>query len=206
MRTSGHGEQWLKSRYGWATASRLADLMAKTKTGVSASRAKYMAQVCVERITNQPYDSGFTSAAMQRGIELEPVAISAYEAHQFVTVEPASFVRHPRIEYAGASPDGFIGDDGLVECKCPETHTHLETVDGKSIDRRYMLQMQFQMACSGREWCDYVSFDNRLPGALALHVRRVSRDDGLIAEIESEVEQFLAEVAERVERYRRMAA
>ena len=206
MRTSGHGEDWLKSRYGWATASRLADLMAKTKTGVSASRAKYMAQVCVERMTGQPYDSGFTSAAMARGIELEPIAIAAYEADQFVSVEPAKFVPHPRIKWAGASPDGLVGADGLVECKCPETHTHLETLDGKKIDRRYMLQMQFQMACAEREWCDYVSFDDRLPGALALHVRRVERDDKMIAEIESEVEAFLAEAEERLERYREMAA
>lgn len=191
-------DEWHKARYGWATASRLADLMAKTKSGPSATREKYLTQVVIERITNQPYSSGFTSAAMQRGIELEPKAICAYEIITGNTVDPVGFVRHPSIDYAGASPDGMIGQDGLIEVKCPESHTHIATIEKGKIDRRYMLQMQFQMACTERQWCDFVSFDDRMPGALTTKIIRVEKDQKMIDLIESEVISFLDEANKRV--------
>lgn len=191
-------DEWHKARYGWATASRLADLMAKTKSGPSATREKYLTQVVIERITNQPYSSGFTSAAMQRGIELEPKAICAYEIITGNTVDPVGFVRHPSIDYAGASPDGMIGQDGLIEVKCPESHTHIATIEKGKIDRRYMLQMQFQMACTKRQWCDFVSFDDRMPGALTTKIIRVEKDQKMIDLIESEVISFLDEANKRV--------
>jgi putative phage-type endonuclease len=191
-------DEWHKARYGWATASRLADLMAKTKTGVSASREKYLTQVVIERITNKPYSSGFTSAAMQRGIDLEPKAICAYEIITGNSVDPVGFIRHPSIDYAGASPDGLIADDGLIEVKCPESHTHIATIETGKIDRRYMLQMQFQMACTERQWCDFVSFDDRMPGSLAVKIIRVEKDEKMIDLIESEVISFLDDANKRV--------
>ena len=191
-------DEWHKARYGWATASRLADLMAKTKSGSSATREKYLTQVVIERITNQPYNSGFTTAAMQRGIDLEPKAICAYEIITGNTVDPVGFIRHPSIDYAGASPDGMIGDDGLIEVKCPESHTHIATIETGKIDRRYMLQMQFQMACAQRQWCDFVSFDDRMPGNLSIKIIRVEKDQKMIDLIESEVISFLDDANKRI--------
>lgn len=192
-------EEWHKARYGWATASRLGDLMAKAKSGESASRAKYKAQVICERLTNQPYSSGFNSAAMQRGTEKEPIAIQAYEALKLCEVKPASFIRHPSIHYAGASPDGFVGGSGLIEVKSPESHTHWNTLKTEKIDRRYMLQMQFQMACTERDWCDFVSFDDRFPPEFSIFVKRVDRDEDMINNIENEVIKFLEEVKAEIE-------
>lgn len=201
--TKQRTDEWFKARYGWATASRLGDLMAKTKTGESASRAKYKAQVICERLTNQPYSSGYNSAAMQRGTEKEPVAIQAYEVLKLCEVKPASFVKHPTIDYAGASPDGFVGEHGLIEVKNPESHTHWNTLQKQKIDKRYMLQMQFQMACTERLWCDFVSFDDRFPPEFAIFVKRVDRDDNMIKNIEQEVIKFLDEVQQEIDQAQR---
>ena len=136
---------------------------------------------------------------MQHGIDNEDRARALYELHGGHTVAEEGFVPHPTIEMSGASPDGLVGDDGLVEIKCPNTATHIATLRGASIDRKYLLQMQWQMKCCDRQWCDFVSFDPRLPLDMQLHVRRVERDDDLLAEIEAEVTAFLAEVSEAVE-------
>jgi putative phage-type endonuclease len=205
MRTSGHGDDWMQKRVGCVTASRFADLMAKLKNGQpGASRATYMGELIAERLTGVKSDN-WQSSAMQWGIETEPKAIAAYEALNFVSVEPADFVLHPSIEWAGASPDGYV-EDGLVEVKCPNTATHIDTLLGAPIPQKYRLQMQWQMVCAGRGWCDFVSFDPRMPPNLQLHVERVERDAKLIAKMEAEAKQFLAEVAEKVEQLRRAAA
>jgi putative phage-type endonuclease len=205
MRTSGHGDEWMQKRVGCVTASRFADLMAKLKNGQpGASRATYMGEIIAERLTGVKCD-GWQSAAMQWGIETEPQAIAAYEALNFVSVEPADFVPHPNIEWAGASPDGYV-EDGLVEVKCPNTATHIDTLLGAPIPQKYRLQMQWQMICAERGWCDFVSFDPRMPPHLQLNVERVERDARLIAKMEAEAKQFLAEVAEKVEQLRRAAA
>lgn len=190
-------EAWLQARLGKVTASRIGDLMAKTKTGYSTSRANYMAQLVTERLTGR-VEQGFTNAAMQWGTEAEPRARQAYEERACCFVEQAGLIEHPTIPQAGASPDGLVDDDGLVEIKCPLTATHIETLLGAPIDRKYLLQMQWQMACTGRAWCDFVSFDDRLPPAMALHIRRVDRDNKLIAEIEDEVRQFLSELDSKI--------
>lgn len=190
-------EEWKVARRGFASASRMADIMAKTKSGPAATRANYMAQLVAERLTGKCEES-YTSADMQRGTELEPEARAAYCLLTDNDVAEVGFILHPAIEWSGASPDGLIGDDGLIEIKCPKTATHIDTLRGGSIDRRYMLQMQWQMACTGRQWCDFASYDPRLPGSMSLHIRRVQRDNILIFEMEAHVIEFLREIAETV--------
>lgn len=189
--------EWKAERAGKATASKIADIVAKTKTGWGASRANYMAQLVAERLTGQPTE-GYTNAAMQHGTVTEPEARDAYAFAYDVDVEQVGFIPHPTIEWAGASPDGLAGDEGLVEIKCPNTATHIETLLGAPIERKYVLQMQWQMACTGRKWCDFASYDNRMPGSMALYVQRVERDDLLIAQLETDVREFLKEVAQQV--------
>ena len=192
-------EEWFAARLGRVTASRVADVIAKTKTGYSASRENYMAQLVVERLTQTKAES-YTSAAMMHGVEQEPFARAAYEATQGVMVEEVGFVSHPSIEWAGASPDGLVGDDGCVEIKCPNTATMIETLLSQKVPGKYITQMQFQMACTGRKWCDYVSFDPRMPAKAQMFVKRVDRDDEYIAEIEAEIVKFLAEVKSQVQK------
>ncbi|MGX1418341.1 lambda exonuclease family protein [Bradyrhizobium elkanii] len=187
-------DEWKALRLGKVTASRVADVIAKTKTGYSASRANYMAQLIAERLTDTVADA-YTNAAMQHGTETEPEARSAYEFYQGVTVEQVAFVPHPKIDQAGCSPDGLVGDDGLVEIKCPNTATHLETLLGQAVPSKYETQMQFQMACTGRKYCDFVSYDPRMPENMRLFIKRVNRDDKTIAAIEGEIASFLLEMA-----------
>ena len=197
-------DAWKKMRLGKVTASRIGDLMAKTKTGPSVSRAAYMGELVAERLTGQPTEK-FQSAAMKQGTELEPQARAAYEFLSGVTVAEVAFVPHPKIDMAGCSPDGLVGDLGLVEIKCPQTHTHIETLLGTEIAKSYRDQMQFQMACTGRVWCDFVSFCPAMPAGMDLHIRRVERDGAYIADMEAEIVKFLAEldgkVAALLERY-----
>ena len=190
-------DEWFAARIGKVTASRVADVIAKTKTGYSATRDNYMAQLVCERLTGQKGEL-FTNAAMQHGTETEPLARLSYEVAQNVLVDEVGFVPHPSIEMAGASPDGLVNDDGLLEIKCPNTATHIETLLSQTVPGKYNTQMQFQMACTGRKWCDFVSFDNRLPHELQLFVKRVPRDDAFIKQIEAEIVQFLAEMDEKI--------
>ncbi len=191
-------QEWLQLRAGRVTASRVADVVARTKSGYGASRANYMAELIAERLTGIPAPS-FTNAAMQHGVEQEPHARRAYAELMGVEVVEVPFVEHPEIPMFGCSPDGLVGDDGLVEIKAPNTATHLETLLTETVPGKYVTQMQVQMACTGRAWCDFASFDPRLPANMALFVRRIDRDVSLILELESEVAAFLAEIDARVE-------
>ena len=186
-------DEWFAVRIGKVTASRVADVLAKTKTGYSTSRDNYMAQLVCERLTGQKGDS-FTNAAMQHGTDTEPLARAAYEALHDVLVDEVGFIPHPSILMAGASPDGLVSDDGLLEIKCPNTATHIETLLSQTVPGKYNTQMQFQMACTNRSWCDFVSFDNRLPPELQLFVRRVPRDNMYIKLMEDEIVKFLNEL------------
>lgn len=186
-------DSWKALRCGRVTASRVADIVAKTKTGHSASRANYMAQLITERLTGTVAES-FTNAAMQHGTETEPEARNAYCFYQGVSVEQIAFVPHPTIDQAGASPDGLVDGDGLVEIKCPQSATHLETLLDQAVPGKYETQMQFQMACTGRQWCDYVSYDPRMPENMRLFIKRVPRDQARITELETEIVRFLKEL------------
>ena len=194
-------DDWFTARLGKVTASKIADVMATTKTGASASRKNYMAQLLTERLTGQKADS-YSNAAMQWGVDTEPQARAMYELETGRDVVEVGFIDHPVIAMSGASPDGLVGEAGLVEIKCPNTATHIETLRGAAIDKKYVLQTQWQMACTGRQWCDFVSFDPRLPSAMQLYVARVERDATLIAAMESEVASFLAEINKAEEELR----
>ena len=185
--------EWFEQRRGKVTASRIADLMAKTKSGYSTSRQNYLMQLLCERLTGK-IEEGYKSAAMQRGNDLEAEARNWYQLETGESVEEVSFIDHPKINFAGASPDGFVGAEGLIEIKCPNTATHIETLRKKEPIDRYYKQMQWQMAVTGRKWCDFVSFDNRLPDNLAYFCKRIPRDEAVIQEIEQEVQAFLLEL------------
>lgn len=196
--------EWNEARRGKVTASRISDMLARTKTGWGAGRANYAAQLVAERLTGV-VEEGFRSAAMDFGSEYEGEARAAYALRTDNDVIPEGFVIHPTIAMSGASPDGIIGDDGLVEFKVPNTATHIDTLLRGAVPGKYVQQMYWQMACTGRRWCDFVSYDPRLPEAMRLFVWRLGWDGEKIAELEGEVETFLAEVdrtvAELTKRY-----
>lgn len=185
---------WRAERIGKATASRMGDVMAKGRDGKpSRTRAAYLAELVIERLNGAPF-VGYRSGYMDQGTEREPEARARYEFERGVTVETCGFIPHPTIAMSGASPDGLVGADGLVEFKCPAPHTHLDTLRGGAIDRGYVYQMQWEMAATGRRWCDFVSFSPDFPIHLQIKIVRVARDDGLIAEMTGAVRAFLADV------------
>jgi len=190
-------EEWFAARMGKVTASRVADVIAKTKTGYSTSRENYLAQLVCEVLTGKPAES-FTNAAMQWGVDQEPLARAAYESHQNVLVDEVGFLVHPTIWESGASPDGLVGDFGMVEIKCPNTATHIDTLLTQTVSGKYNTQMQWQMACAGRHWCDFVSFDPRMPTDLQLFVKRVEYDPPYVAMLEKEVMSFLNDLDSKV--------
>lgn len=189
---------WHELRLGRVTASRISDVMAKGKNGEAVARAKYMGELIAERLTREPTQH-VNTPAMQWGTDTEPMARAAYEFLRDVDVEQVGFVVHPDIIDSGASPDGFVGEDGLIEIKCPNTHTHIDTLITGKIDPKYVKQMQWQMECTGREWCDFISFDPRLPAKHQLHVRRVERDRDAGSEMRREVMRFLSDMQAKID-------
>ncbi len=190
-------DEWKAARLGKVTASRVADVIAKTKTGYSASRANYMSDLIIERLTGSQAD-GYTSPAMQWGIDTEPQARAAYELMTNNTVTEVGFIDHPEIKMTGASPDGLIGESVLIEIKCPNSATHIDTLLGASVPQKYFAQIQWQLECTNRTWCDFVSFDPRMPVNLQMFVKRIGRDDEYIAMLRAEISKFLAELASKL--------
>lgn len=185
--------EWFSARLGKVTASRIADVMARTKSGYSASRTNYMMDLLCQRLTGNR-EEGYTNAAMQRGIDLEPLARSAYEVFSGKAVTETGFIVHPKYSDIGASPDGLVGDDGLIEIKCPNTAQHVACLQKGEPDSKYWWQMQCQMACTDRLWCDFVSFDDRMPEQLQLFVCRVDRDEQALDTMLTECLEFLGEL------------
>jgi putative phage-type endonuclease len=190
-------DAWRRLRLGKLTASRLADALAKTKTGWGASRANLIADLVAERLTGTSADR-FTNEAMRWGTEQEPRARIAYELWTNTEVAQVGFIDHPKIPMSGASPDGLVKDTGLVEIKCPNTASHIETLLGQEVPAKYRTQMLWQMACTGREWCDFVSYDPRMPIDMQFFVKRLTRDGIRIVEMEKEAVTFLGEVEEKL--------
>lgn len=189
--------EWLRARCGSVGASQIADVMAKTKSGYSTSRTNLLAQLLCERLTGAPTVT-FENDAMRWGKLYEPEARAAYCFLANVDVSEVGMVLHPNLPFTHASPDGCVGEDGLIEIKAPQTAQHLETLLSESIAQKYILQMQWQMNVCERKWCDYVSYDPRVPEHMRLFCKRVHRDDALIQEIEAEVRKFLADLAEKI--------
>ena len=188
--------EWHQMRCGKLTASRVADMLASIKSGESASRKNLRTNLVIERLTKSKSES-FTNSAMQWGTETEPQARAAYEIQTGNFVDQIAFVDHLTIANFGCSPDGLVVLDGLIEIKCPNTATHIEYIESGKPPRKYVIQMMSQMSCTGRDWCDFVSFDPRLPDGLNMLVVRVMRDAEMIEQIESEAIKFLAEVEEK---------
>lgn len=187
-------EDWFAARMGKVTASKVADILATTRSGPAASRRNYMMQLLCERLTGNREES-WQNAAMQRGTELEPFARIAYEAVQGKVVEEVGFIIHPRIDGFGASPDGLVGPNGLVEIKCPNTAQHVEFLRTGKIESKYDWQMRAQMACTNRDWCDFASYDDRLPEPLQLKVVRVYREEEKELEMLEAIHKFLDELS-----------
>jgi putative phage-type endonuclease len=198
-------EEWFHQRLGKVTASRISDVIAKTKTGVSTSRQNYLVQLVSERITGKKGDS-FVNQAMLDGIERESAARDIYERTRGVSVTEVGFFDHPTIAMSGASPDGAVNSEeegkyaGLIEIKCPIETTHTNTLISKSVPSKYIPQIQWQMASvsSKVKWVDFVSYNPNFPMELQLFVIRVDRDDTYIAELETEVVKFLEEVEQTI--------
>lgn len=184
-------QEWKQLRAGKVTASRIADIIAKTKSGYSTSRKNYMTDLIRERFG--VIDEGFTNAAMQHGTETEPFARHEYSIRNNVMVDEVDFVNHPKIAMSGASPDGIV-NDGLVEIKCPNSATHFDYILEDVVPEKYKPQMAWQMACTGAKWCDFVSFDNRAPEGLQYFQIRYMRDEVYIQSLENEVIEFLKEL------------
>lgn len=189
-------EEWYKARLGKVTASRVADVTAKTKTGWGASRANYMAQLIVERLTGVHTET-FTNAAMQWGVDNEEMARNNYSFIHDISVSECGFIPHNELA-SGCSPDGLVSEDGLLEIKCPNTATHLDFLLDGAVEGKYIKQMQWQMACSDRKWCDFISFDPRMPINLQMKVVRVERDDEMIRYLTSDIRDFLREVDQKI--------
>jgi putative phage-type endonuclease len=198
-------EAWLAQRIAKVTASRISDVIAKTKTGVSTSRQNYLIQIVTERLTGKKADSGFVSQAMLDGIERESAARELYMRTRGVSVTEVGFFDHPVIKNSGASPDGAVNAEeegkyaGLIEIKCPIETTHTNTLMSKSVPSKYIPQMQWQLACTGAKWVDFISYNPNFPeGELQLFVARVDRNDDMINELETEVIKFLDEVDQTI--------
>ena len=184
-------EEWFQARLGKVTASRVSDVLSKIKTGESASRRNYKIQLVSERLTGEKQES-YINQAMQDGIDREVFARDRY-VQQFGEVEEVGFIQHPTLE-AGASPDGLVGEDGLLEIKCPMGTTHTETLMTQEVPSKYIPQIQFQLRCTGRKWCDFVSYNPMFPQHLQVFVKRVEADEVYQMELDKEIEAFLLEV------------
>ena len=189
-------EEWHQLRLGKVTASRVADILAKTKSGASASRGNYLIELALQRVT-KTIEESYTNSAMEWGVATEPQARVAYEVSTGNFVDQIAFVNHPTIEGFGCSPDGLVGE-GLIEIKCPNSATHWSYIKANEPPQKYIIQMQAQMAVTGAKWCDFVSFDPRMPERSQLLIIRVNRDNEFIAEMENDIKQFLSEVEAEV--------
>lgn len=192
-------EAWFQARCGCVTASRVKDILAKDAFGYSPARRSYLGEIIAQRLTGKVRAS-YSNAAMRRGTELEPVARQLYiHNNPDAKIQETGFILHPSIKYFGASPDGLVNDDGLIEIKCPNSRTHLETIRNQKPRFDYIIQMHAQMMCTERHWCDFISYDDRLSPSLCYFKTRIIRDENLVKQIESEVIKFLDEVEKEIQ-------
>jgi len=186
-------DEWLKVRLGKLTASNFSDVMAK---GTGKTRKDYMIKLATERLTGLPEES-YTNSSMQWGIEHEAEARAYYESLYGRTVEQVGFVEMN--EFVGCSPDGLVGEDGLIEIKCPKSSTHVANILDNRMQTCYTAQVQGQLWVSERKWCDWISFDPRVTSNPFFMVR-VERDDKYIRVLQEETEQFIKELQEIIEK------
>jgi len=190
-------DEWKRARLGYVSASNLDAVMAKGKSGESITRKKYKVRLVAERLTGEISES-FSSAAMEWGVVNEEKAAMAYEVSKDTLLDRTGFWKHPTIPWLGCSPDRLAGSDGLVEIKCPDTSTHIDYWLAKQVPSEYVKQVQGQIWVMERDWCDFASYDPRLPEKNRLLVVRAYRDEKLIKQMEEEVKKFLDEVEELI--------
>lgn len=198
MTASQRSPEWFQARCGSLGASSVHEAIAKTKTGWSSSRANCEARLIVERITGIPQET-YVNAAMQHGIDTEEQARAYYSFMTDNEVDEVGLIKHPRIAWTHASPDGLIGDEGLLELKCPQPAAHLAVLTGEPIPSKYLTQINWQMACTGRQWADFVSYSPAFPENMRMFSKRIARDDKAIGSLERQVEEFLAELDAKIE-------
>ena len=198
-------DEWFTARLGKVTASRICDVMATIKSGEAAARKNYRMELLCQRLTGKRED-GFVSAPMQRGTDLEPIARSAYEIDKQVMVDECGLIDHPTIAMFGASPDGLVNADGMLEIKSPNTAQHIDFLRTRKPDTKYIWQMTAQMACADRAWVDFVSFDDRLPESLQYATVRIERDQKREDEMLEAIRSFLAELDELENEMRKLSA
>jgi putative phage-type endonuclease len=186
--------EWYAARTGRLTGSRAAEMLATTKSGESAARLNYRLQLVVERLTGIAQEDTFVNREMQRGIDLEPAARGAYEAAAGVLVRESGFLAHTEL-LTGASLDGDVGNfQGIVEIKCPKSTTHVKYLKATVLPPEYEPQVKHNLWISGATWCDFVSFDDRLPQHLRLFRVRVFARDLNLAAYEMAALKFISEV------------
>ena len=197
---------WFQNRLGNLTGSRMYEACAKKKNGeYYASREALMHEKLIERLTGK-WAEHFVSDAMAWGIEHEDAARAVYETHSGLLVEDCSYFPHPIIAHSGATPDGLVGEDGVLEIKCPTTAVHLKTVLSGIIPPEHAYQMAWEIESSSRKWCDFVSYDPRLPGNVAFFCQRYTPDPSFMDELRADVIKFLAELDELEDRVREYKA
>ncbi|EJF84068.1 hypothetical protein MCU_00736 [Bartonella elizabethae Re6043vi] len=201
--------EWFQARLGKVTASNVYNVLSKTAKGMPTSKYEdYKIKLMTERLTEEISQS-YTTPAMQWGIEHEEDALREYAFIYDTEITQCGFIQHPTIQMAGASPDGFVGEDGLVEIKCPQSPNHLRFFIDSNIKPEYHAQMQFQMACTGRKWCDFVSYNPNFVGkstSLRMKIKRINRDEEQIEQINQAVEIFLAEIEQEMQKILTKAA
>ena len=190
-------DEWRQARCGSVGASDAPRVVRRTKTGYSADRESLMAEKVLERLTGVPVEI-FKTQAMLQGTAREPEARMLYEVVRGAEVEEVGLIPHPLIKGSHASPDGYVGTNGLIEIKAPMPAAHLNTLLTKTISEAHIVQMQWQMSCTGRHWCDYISFSSDFPPAMQLWISRVERNPRLIGELESEITQFIRELEAKI--------
>ena len=198
-------DEWFAARLGKVTASRCHEVIARTKSGYTAARKKYMDDLIEQRLTGK-FPETYSSNEMSWGVTTEPFARERYESEMSVKVKEVGLVNHEWVEESCASPDGLVGSDGLIEIKCPKTTTMINYVTSETIPDNYQTQMLWQLACTQRKWCDFVVFDPRLPFDMQIWIKRFEPDVDEIGLLESEVRQFLFEVAEKLETFEKRMA
>lgn len=188
-----HSPEWREFRRGHLTASRIAVLKPLKNGSESELCRKYKLELLSEVLTGRMAEH-YVSLAMDWGTEQEKNARTEYELAKDVMVDRIGFVLHPTLPRCGASPDGLIGDDGLVEIKCPITANHIDYLMGEVVPEKYAPQMYWQMACTGRQYCDFASFDPRMDEKFQLFIARLERDEKKIAEWEELATAFISDL------------
>lgn len=188
--------EWVVCRIGRITGSRVPDALKTIKSGAfAASRIDYAYDLALERLTGEPQGPDLSNVSwVQDGKAWEADARALYEFRYNVTVEQIGFATHDELPMFGASPDGLIGDDGVLEIKAPKAKTHLQYLLGKVPPADYLGQMDAEIVCTGRKWCDFVSYNPKFPPHLQFFCVRYTPEQEKLRELEKAVVVFDGEV------------